>query len=103
MENTNEKRVENDELESPEEALSRWFAELLDQTKKGLAFYAKGVRLFWNDIVFCLNLVSRAAQGYTLKPREVRTIRYVCFWILLLLVKIPVLTLCPADERSRMF
>ena len=58
------------------EAISRWLAELLDQTKKGLAFYVKGVRLFWNDIVFCLNLVSRAAQGYTLKPREVRTIRY---------------------------
>ena len=59
------------------EAISRWLAELVDQTKKGLAFYVKGVRLFWNDIVFCLNLVSRAAQGYTLKPREVRTIRYV--------------------------
>lgn len=57
------------------EAISRWLAELADQTKKGLAFYVKGVRLFWNDIVFCLNLVSRAAQGYTLKPREVRTIR----------------------------
>ena len=59
------------------EAISRWLADLLDQAKAGLAFYVKGVRLFWNDIVFCLNLVSRAAQGYTLKPREVRTIRYV--------------------------
>lgn len=63
------------------EAISRWLAELVHQTKKGLAFYVKGVRLLWNDVAFCLNLVSRAAQGYTLKPREVRTIRYVygCF------------------------
>uniref|UniRef100_A0A7S3KWU1 Letm1 RBD domain-containing protein n=1 Tax=Amphora coffeiformis TaxID=265554 RepID=A0A7S3KWU1_9STRA len=57
------------------EAIFRWLAELVDQTKKGLAFYVKGVRLLWNDVAFCLNLVSRAAQGYTLKPREVRTIR----------------------------
>ena len=59
------------------EAIFRWLAELVDQTKKGLAFYVKGIRLLWNDVAFCLNLVSRAAQGYTLKPREVRTIRYV--------------------------
>jgi hypothetical protein len=59
------------------EAIARWLADTLDRTKKGLAFYVKGVRLFWNDIIFCLTLVSRAAQGYTLKPREVRTIRYV--------------------------
>lgn len=59
------------------EAISQWLGELWTKTKKGLAFYVKGVRLFWNDIVFCLRLVNRAAQGYTLKPREVRTIRYV--------------------------
>ena len=59
------------------EAIFRWLAELVDQTKKGLAFYVKGVRLLWNDVSFCLILVSRAAQGYTLKPREVRTLRYV--------------------------
>jgi hypothetical protein len=64
------------------EAIARWLSELTAQTKSGLAFYVKGIRLFWNDIVFCLNLVSRAAQGYTLKPREVRTIRYV-MWILI--------------------
>jgi hypothetical protein len=64
------------------EAIARWLSELTDKTKSGLAFYVKGIRLFWNDIVFCLNLVSRAAQGYTLKPREVRTIRYV-MWILI--------------------
>lgn len=57
------------------EAIRRWLAELLEKTKKGLAFYVKGVQLFWNDIVFCLRLINRAAQGYTLKPREVRYIR----------------------------
>lgn len=57
------------------DAILRWLGELGDKTKKGLAFYGKGCRLFWNDIVFCLSLINRAAQGYTLKPREVRTIR----------------------------
>jgi hypothetical protein len=59
------------------EAIGRWLGELWGKTKNGLAFYVKGVRLFWNDVVFCLKLINRAAQGYTLKPREVRTIRYV--------------------------
>ena len=58
------------------EAIMRWLADLLDKTKTTLAFYGKGCRLFWNDIVFTLSLITRAAQGYTLKPREVRTIRY---------------------------
>jgi hypothetical protein len=57
------------------EAISRWINELLTKTKNGLAFYVKGVQLFWNDILFCLRLINKAAQGYTLKPREVRTIR----------------------------
>lgn len=57
------------------DAIKRYMSELLEKTKKGLAFYVKGVRLFWNDIIFCLSLINRAAQGYTLKPREVRTIR----------------------------
>lgn len=59
------------------DGIRRWFADLSEQAKKGLAFYVKGVQLFWNDIVFCLSLVNRALQGYTLKPREVRTLRYV--------------------------
>lgn len=58
------------------DGIRRWLAELSDKTKKGLAFYVKGVQLFWNDIIFCLTLINRAAQGYTLKPREVRTLRY---------------------------
>ena len=57
------------------EAIGAWLGDLWVKTKKGLAFYVKGVRLFWNDLVFCLRLINRAAQGYTLKPREVRTLR----------------------------
>ncbi|KAL7571724.1 hypothetical protein ACA910_002824 [Epithemia clementina (nom. ined.)] len=80
------------------EALMRWFAELLDKTKKTLAFYGKGCRLFWNDVVFTLSLITRAAQGYTLKPREVRTIRrtfkdvltFIPFVIILLIPLSPV-------------
>jgi hypothetical protein len=61
------------------EAIGAWLGDLWVKTKKGLAFYVKGVRLFWNDLVFCLRLINRAAQGYTLKPREVRTLRYVAW------------------------
>jgi hypothetical protein len=61
-----------------QEAIRQWLANLLEQTKSGLAFYVKGCQLFWNDLVFCASLILRAAQGYTLKPREVRNIRYEC-------------------------
>lgn len=57
------------------ENVAVYLNDLWIKTKKGLAFYSKGVQLFWNDIVFCLRLINRAAQGYTLKPREVRNIR----------------------------
>lgn len=57
------------------EAIKIWANDLLEQSKAGLAFYAKGVQLLWNDIVFSVSLIGRALQGYTLKPREVRTLR----------------------------
>mmetsp|Transcript_46934 Transcript_46934/g.69458 ORF Transcript_46934/g.69458 Transcript_46934/m.69458 type:complete len:697 (+) Transcript_46934:227-2317(+) len=57
------------------EGIQRWLNDLWEQVKTGGGFYVKGVQLFWNDVVFCLSLISRAAQGYTLKPREVRTLR----------------------------
>ena len=57
------------------DAIKRQLAELLKQTKNGLAFYGRGCQLFWNDLVFCGFLIGRAAQGYTLKPREVRNLR----------------------------
>ena len=57
------------------DAFQIWFKDILQQAKKGLAFYVKGTQLFIDDLVFCLNLIGRALQGYTLKPREVRTLR----------------------------
>ena len=63
------------------EAISRWLNDLYETAKVGLRFYVKGTRLFWNDLVYCFSLIGRAAQGVTLKPREVRTIRYVCLTI----------------------
>ena len=58
------------------EAIKRWLSDLWINVKKGSSFYAKGCVLLWNDIAFCLSLFGRAIQGYTLKPREVRTLRY---------------------------
>ena len=59
------------------EAIGRWLNDLYLSSKTGIMFYVKGTRLFWNDVVYCVSLIGRAAQGVTLKPREVRTIRYV--------------------------
>lgn len=57
------------------EAIQIWLSDILRKTKDGLMFYVKGCKLFWNDLVYCSSLIARAAQGYTLKPREVRTLR----------------------------
>lgn len=57
------------------EAIKIWSNDLLEQSKKGIGFYGKGVQLLWNDVLFSTSLIGRAAQGYTLKPREVRTLR----------------------------
>ena len=59
------------------EAIERWSRDLLRKTKSGLMFYVKGTKLLWNDVVYCSSLIGKAATGYTLKPREVRNIRYV--------------------------
>lgn len=58
-----------------QEAIKIWLNELLAKTKSGLAFYGKGCQLFINDITFSSSLIGRALTGYTLKPREVRTLR----------------------------
>ncbi len=57
------------------EAIQIWLTDISGQAKNGLMFYVKGCKLFWNDLVYCSSLIARAAQGYTLKPREVRTLR----------------------------
>lgn len=58
-----------------QEAIKMWANNLIEQSKTGLGFYGKGVQLLWNDVVFSTSLIGRALQGYTLKPREVRTLR----------------------------
>jgi len=57
------------------EAILRFLADLWEKTKTGLLFYVKGVELLWNDVIYSLRLIGRALQGYTLQPREVRTLR----------------------------
>lgn len=57
------------------EAIQIWLMDILRQAQNGLMFYVKGCKLFWNDLLYCSSLIGRAAQGYTLKPREVRTLR----------------------------
>jgi hypothetical protein len=57
------------------EAIKMWLIDLKTKTIKGLSFYGRGIELFWNDIVFSTSLIGKALQGYTLKPREVRTLR----------------------------
>lgn len=52
-----------------------WYNGVVDATKVGLSFYGRGLQLFWNDVVFSIALIGKALQGYTLKPREVRTLR----------------------------
>ncbi|KAL9189509.1 hypothetical protein ACHAXT_009184 [Thalassiosira profunda] len=57
------------------EAIQVWLRDVWVKTKNGVAFYVKGTRLFADDVAFCTGLILRALQGYTLKPREVRTLR----------------------------
>lgn len=57
------------------EAIQVWIKDILVKTKNGFTFYVKGTRLFSDDVLFCTSLILRASQGYTLKPREVRTLR----------------------------
>ena len=64
-----------DGLSYDKEAIQSWLNDVLIQTKNGLAFYVKGCRLFWNDLLYSGRLFLRAVQGYTLKPREVRNLR----------------------------
>ncbi|GFH46547.1 hypothetical protein CTEN210_03021 [Chaetoceros tenuissimus] len=62
-------------LSFDQEAIKIWAADLFEQSKTGLGFYVKGTKLLFNDVIFSTSLIGRALQGYTLKPREVRTLR----------------------------
>jgi len=57
------------------ESIIIWWNDVVDKGKKGLAFYGKGCQLLSNDVGFSSSLIGRALTGYTLKPREVRTLR----------------------------
>jgi len=57
------------------EGINTWWNNVVDKGKKGLAFYGKGCQLLSDDLVFSSSLIGRALTGYTLKPREVRTLR----------------------------
>ncbi len=58
------------------EAIKIWLNDfLLAKLKKALAFYGKGIQLLINDIIFSSSLIGKALTGYTLKPREVTTLR----------------------------
>ena len=43
--------------------------------KEGLEFYSEGSKMIANDLQYAWNLLLKAATGYTLKPREVNSIR----------------------------
>jgi hypothetical protein len=58
-----------------QEAIKIWLNDLIGQLNNSLAFYGKGCQLFFNDCVFSTSLIGKALVGYTLKPREVRTLR----------------------------
>eukprot|EP00669_Euglena_mutabilis_P010201 TRINITY_DN4971_c0_g1_i1.p4 TRINITY_DN4971_c0_g1~~TRINITY_DN4971_c0_g1_i1.p4 ORF type:complete len:235 (-),score=130.20 TRINITY_DN4971_c0_g1_i1:223-927(-) len=46
-----------------------------DKFREGVAFYIKGTKLLFSDLLYALWLFKRTLEGYNLKPREVRTIR----------------------------
>uniref|UniRef100_A0A7S1NU99 Letm1 RBD domain-containing protein n=1 Tax=Eutreptiella gymnastica TaxID=73025 RepID=A0A7S1NU99_9EUGL len=52
-----------------------WWDENVSKFREGLAFYAKGTKMLFSDIVYALWLFKRTTEGYTLKAREVRTVR----------------------------
>lgn len=47
----------------------------LNKLKEGLAFYGEGTKMLIGDIQYAWLLLIRAASGYTLKPREVNSMR----------------------------
>lgn len=93
------------------EAIVRWLNDVIEGAKTGLMFYVKGTRLFWDDLVYCVSLIGRAAQGVTLKPREVRVIRrnfkdivtFIPFVIILLIPLSPIGHVLVFDAIRRFF
>jgi len=57
------------------EAINIFCNEMIEKGKTTATFYVKGTKLLWNDLAYAGSLITRAAGGYTLKPREVRNLR----------------------------
>ena len=51
------------------------FSETLEKLKLGIAFFGEGTKMLVSDMQYAWKLIIKAAQGYTLKPREVNSIR----------------------------
>ena len=54
---------------------NNYVQESIGKIRKGISFYVTGGKLLASDLQYAAWLISRAAQGYTLKPREVRTLQ----------------------------
>ena len=50
-------------------------ADGISRFKEGLTFYGDGTKILVNDVIYGWKLLLRAVQGYTLKPREVNSVR----------------------------
>eukprot|EP01040_Poterioochromonas_malhamensis_P000112 gene112-117_t len=50
-------------------------SETLLKIKAGLAYFGDGIKTLFSDVQYAWILILRAAQGYTLKPREVNAMR----------------------------
>jgi len=55
--------------------IQSWFKDGAEKIQAGVDFYVTGARLLSSDLQYTSWLIKRAAKGYTLKPREVRTLR----------------------------
>lgn len=47
----------------------------ISRVKEGLSFYGEGTKILFSDLEYASDLILKAVQGYTLKPREVNAIR----------------------------
>merc|ERR1711865_1221569 len=84
------------------EAIYSYALDLSGKAKTVIAFYGKGIQLFWNDMVFSFSLIGRALQGYTLKPREVQNLRR-SFKDLITFIPFMIILICPLSPIGHVF
>eukprot|EP00904_Undaria_pinnatifida_P010440 jgi/Undpi1/6526/HiC_scaffold_20.g09005.m1 len=90
--------LENPAFSVDPEKVSRYVKETYEKIKDGLSFYWTGTKILGSDVGYALTLVTKAAQGSILKPREVRTLRrtakdcvtFIPFMIILIIPLSPV-------------